>query len=103
MHEEPERLILVTGPRQTGKTTAALQALKEVKLPHHYVAVDEPDQAAFLGITTNVEAEMFPSARRDVQWLVRVWKHSRIEAKRSNRGFVLVIDEIQQISTGHAR
>ena len=97
MREAPERLIMVTGPRQTGKTTAVLQALEEVGLPSKYVAVDQLDQSAFMGVPADGVAEIPPIERRDTRWLVRVWEQARTEATRSERGFVLVLDEIQQI------
>ena len=97
MREEPRSLILVTGPRQTGKTTAVLQALKEAGLRGHYEAVDMPVPTAFLGFPDNVPSQMSPFGRRDQQWLIRLWESARSEALRFNSGFVLVIDEIQQI------
>ena len=97
MREEPQRLILVTGPRQTGKTTAVLQALQEVGLPSRYVAVDEPASSSFLALPDTVWSEAPPFGRRDEQWLFRVWESARNEACRSSTGFVLVIDEIQQV------
>ena len=102
MREEPRHLILVTGPRQTGKTTAVLQALNEVRLPSQYVAVDEPVQSAFPGIPAAISTEMPPFGRRDSRWLVHVWESARNNAARSHGGFVLAIDEVQQIS-GWAR
>jgi predicted AAA+ superfamily ATPase len=33
---------IVIGPRQTGKTTAILQALEVCGKPHHYVSADDP-------------------------------------------------------------
>ena len=97
MREEPRSLILVTGPRQTGKTTAVLQALKEAGLRSHYEPVDMPFPTAFLGLPDNVSSQMTPFGRRDQQWLIRLWESARNEALRFNSGFVLVIDEIQQI------
>ena len=102
MREEPWFLILVTGPRQTGKTTAVLQALKEVALRSQYVAVDAPAPSAFQALPDNLPSEMPPIGRRDQQWLIRIWESARGQALRSSEGFVLVIDEIQQIS-GWAR
>lgn len=97
MREQPRSLILVTGPRQTGKTTAVLQALKEAGLRSHYEAVDLPVSTASLALPDNVSSEMSPFGRRNHQWLFRLWERARNQALRSNSGFVLVIDEIQQI------
>ena len=38
-----------------------------------------------------------PLGRRDALWLLRIWEGARRKALRSSAGFVLVIDEIQQI------
>lgn len=102
MREEPRFLVLVTGPRQTGKTTGALQALDEVGIPSQYVAVDSPVQSASLAVPENVSTEKPPFGQRDLLWLFRIWETARSKALHSSSGFVLVIDEIQQIS-GWAR
>ncbi len=74
---EPRRFMqVVSGPRQTGKTTAINQALSELKnLQHHSVQVGAD------------------SATRD--WLRREWGEARRLA--ANGKSVLVIDEIQLI------
>ena len=84
--EDPKRLVVaVTGPRQTGKTTIIRQALKRVGLPNRYVAVDRPDDSLAL-----------PS-RHDLGWLIRHWERARREAEKTERGFVLALDEVQHI------
>ena len=64
MREEPRHLILVTGPRQTGKTTAVLQALKEVDLQSQYVDVDATFQPAFLALPESVSVQEPPVSSR---------------------------------------
>ena len=43
LDKAPERLIVVTGPRQTGKTTLVRQALGRIDRPHRYLPADEPE------------------------------------------------------------
>ena len=75
---EPRKFIqIVTGPRQTGKTTAVLQALKKINLPRYYVNADDP-------------------ALVSENWLRHEWKLARILAKTG--GAILIIDEIQNVS-----
>ena len=105
LDEAPERLILITGPRQTGKTTLVRQALARLDRPSRYLAADEPDPAvlpAFPGHGENVFAARddtisSTTGERDAQWLVRNWERARIEADRSERGFVLAFDEVQKV------
>ena len=74
---EPRRFIqIVVGPRQTGKTTAVLQALEELNMPNHFVSADEPGLA-------------------QTEWLRNEWEQARSLAKTGEA--VLVIDEIQKV------
>ncbi|MDR2088565.1 MAG: ATP-binding protein [Clostridiales Family XIII bacterium] len=67
---------IVVGPRQTGKTTAAVQALERLNLPHRFVGADD---------ITLVSAE----------WLRSEWEQARALAKPD--GAILVVDEIQKV------
>ena len=74
---EPLRFMqIIIGPRQTGKTTAVVQALDRMKMPHHFVSADEP------GIS-------------QTEWLRNEWAQARMLAK--NGEAILVVDEIQKI------
>lgn len=98
MSEEPERLIAVFGPRQTGKTTAVRQAMALLGAEHLYVAVDRPEPVGDpYGPPEYVDSQPEPSAR-DRRWLVWVWRYARRQAVRSDGRFVLVLDEIQKMS-----
>ena len=77
---EPRRFIQVlSGPRQSGKTTLIGQVLKELPVPSRYVSADA------------LEA-------RDPAWIGQQWNVARTELARSRgRGSVLVLDEIQKV------
>jgi predicted AAA+ superfamily ATPase len=76
---EPRKFIqIVTGPRQTGKTTAITQALEMLRSPYRFATADDPHI-----ISTT--------------WLENEWQIARAEAK-TNGEFILVIDEIQKIN-----
>jgi len=74
---EQRRFIqIVTGPRQTGKTTAVTQALEKTKMPSHFVSADDPS----LGST---------------EWLRNEWEQARALTMQGDA--LLVVDEIQKI------
>ena len=105
LREEPRWLIIITGPRQTGKTTLVKQVLGRFDRPSTHIAVDAPDPTTVpvtTGLGGNVTSlttgtSLPPVDRRDARWLVRQWEEARLEAKASERGFVLALDEIQKI------
>lgn len=101
LSEAPRYIVVISGPRQVGKTTMVRQALT----PHSvtFVAADQPlpdavdpfaDQAASASAHQAV-AGAPPTA----DWLVRHWTQARAKAKGSSDGkaHVLVIDEIQKV------
>ena len=74
---EPRRFIqIVSGPRQTGKTTAVTQALEILGVPYHFVSADDPNISS-------------------TEWLRNEWELARILSK--NAEAILVVDEIQKI------
>ncbi|MDR0847662.1 MAG: AAA family ATPase [Propionibacteriaceae bacterium] len=76
---EPRHFMqIVVGPRQTGKTTAVTQSLKQITLPSRFVSVDEA---------------VVPSR----EWLSNEWDLARQLALSSTGQAVLVIDEIQKV------
>lgn len=120
LREDPKWLIVVAGPRQVGKTTLVLQALEQIDLPYKYLPIDKPQATAletpWSSLVGTWEDQDYPwdssttlppddpeeavpiSDVRDAAWLIRQWERARVAAKRSERGFVLVFDEIQKIS-----
>ena len=86
----PPRIVALTGPRQTGKTTMIRQALRRVDIPSRYYPVDE--SLAEHAYQTNEEGDSLRTA-----WLLDTWKEARRDAEQSARGLVLALDEIQYV------
>lgn len=86
----PPRIVALTGPRQTGKTTMIRQALRRVDIPSRYFPVDER-----LAKHAYQRSEEGDSVR--TTWLLDTWEKARRDAEQSARGFVLALDEIQYV------
>ncbi len=102
------RIIAITGPRQTGKTTIALQALRrlmEAGIPCQYFAMDNPGQGSSDWIRSLSQNDPRNPIRTPGQSgnlpneeiLIRIWENARIASKQSKQGLVLFLDEIQVI------
>jgi len=79
---ESRRYIQVlSGPRQTGKTTLAQRAMAAIKISSHYATADEP-------------------ALKDRTWIEQQWEVARMKTKSDGRRkkALLVLDEIQKIT-----
>lgn len=79
---ESRRFIqVISGPRQTGKTTLAQQAMAGIQYSSHYATADEP-------------------ALKDRTWIEQQWEVARMKAESVERKekAVLVLDEIQKIT-----
>jgi predicted AAA+ superfamily ATPase len=78
---EPRRHIQVlAGPRQTGKTTLARQALADLPWPAHYASADEP-------------------LLKGAAWLAAQWEVARAMSAgpRARSGALLVLDEVHKL------
>ncbi|MCL2243696.1 MAG: ATP-binding protein [Treponema sp.] len=82
--KEPRRFIyVITGPRQTGKTTAVLQTLEDIHIPHHFISADDPEVIS-------------------PQWLHNEWDKARVLQKQTGSQIIFAIDEIQKIQNWSA-
>ena len=97
LSEPPRTLTLVSGPRQTGKTTLIRQVLADVDIDGRYVAVDAPDEPSSPADFASEDAVSLSGVPRDNLWLERVWERARQKTLQSERGYVLALDEIQKI------
>lgn len=78
MKEKRRFIQVVTGPRQTGKTTAVHQALESISIPHHFISADDPVLVS-------------------PEWLRNEWDKARLLQKQKNKEIILAIDEIQKV------
>ncbi len=71
---------VLTGPRQSGKTTLIQQVLAEIDIPSHYAGADAVEA------TSNL-------------WVEQQWETARLKLKEqySKGAFLLVLDEVQKI------
>src|SRR5574338_585765 len=78
---EARRFIqVITGPRQSGKTTLVRGVGESLGVPVRYASADEP-------------------TLRDRGWIDEQWNAARAEAgEEGRRGAVLVLDEAQKVS-----
>lgn len=78
---EPRRFLQVlAGPRQTGKTTLARQAIEAFGVPAHYASADEP-------------------TLRGRPWIEEQWELGRLKAREAGKGgALLVLDEVPKVT-----
>ena len=99
LSEPVSRIIALFGPRQTGKTTIVQQALGRIDCASRYLAVYDSESNFPPDPYDTPEEETYdiPGIRPVPELLIRHWEDARNEAERSDRGYVLVVDEIQKI------
>lgn len=78
LEQDAERIQIISGPRQVGKTTLVRQVLREIEVPVNYASADDP-------------------TLRDAAWLEAQWEHGRRLTRERNGAAVLAIDEIQKV------
>lgn len=69
---------VLSGPRQTGKTTLVRQVLEASGIPSHYASADEP-------------------GARDRFWLEQQWEVARLRLREKHGSVLLILDEIQKV------
>jgi predicted AAA+ superfamily ATPase len=97
IREDPRWLIVVSGPRQSGKTTLVREALHQVHTPSIYFAVDGTEDPEIRHLPRYPQETFYSELPRDRTWLIRTWERARRVADQSPHGLVLALDEIQQI------
>ena len=92
-----QTITAVMGPRQTGKTTLILQALRRMDVPFKYLAADDPSQDEVrLGESKGAHGKTEDGVR-DTGWIVRIWEAARETASSNSKGMILAFDEVQYI------
>lgn len=93
--------MVVSGPRQIGKTTMVRQALADH--PSIFVAADQHwlDTGDPFGLPSGSSPvdRALPGAPPTAEWLIHQWNRARARAKALPEGryFVLAVDEVQKI------
>ncbi len=101
LSESPRFMIVVTGPRQIGKTTMVRQALDPARST--FIAADQPlpDTTDPFGEQAERTSQYIASAGAlpTAEWLAHHWTQARARAKALPAGmqYVLAIDEVQKI------
>lgn len=81
LFEKKNLIQVITGPRQVGKTTLAIQLTKKIKIPFHFVSADA-----------------VPSSNSI--WIQQQWEIARTKFRESAAQiFLFIIDEVQKINS----
>ena len=77
MSESRRFIQVLSGPRQSGKTTLAHQVMADLEIPSHYASADEP-------------------TLKDRTWIEQQWEVARLKVE-SEKNSLFVMDEAQKI------
>ncbi len=102
------RIIAITGPRQTGKTTIALQTFKRLSesgIPCQYYAMDDPlaEKSEPKTLINEISDSMIRNPRQRIrkipneETLITIWESCRQACQQFDQGLVLFLDEIQAV------
>jgi uncharacterized protein len=95
--EAVQRIQILAGPRQVGKTTLIMQLLRS-RSAESYTHVVTDGVSTEPSFFANTNDEMFlPGIRRNETWLIQIWQRARLNAQKYDGQYVLVVDEIQKI------
>ena len=105
LHEPPDLIQILAGPRQVGKTTLVRQLLSDrPPASFRFVATDSFDDAMRPAVPAAATLIAPTPAAADSAWIVEQWTYAALaaddwETRRTGYGvpFVFVIDEIQRI------
>lgn len=79
MEEERNKIQVISGPRQVGKSTMVKQVLQDIAIPNLFVSADAVE-------------------KDDTEWIARMWETARSRMRFSSYPeFILAIDEIQKL------
>ena len=98
LDEPPKFMIVVTGPRQIGKSTMVRKVL--AGRPSSFEATDQPDIKPFDPLSDTASAiQAEPGAKATGKWIIDKWTQARAKARSlpSGQCHILAIDEIQKI------
>jgi hypothetical protein len=77
--ESRNKIQVISGPRQVGKSTMVKQALQDITIPHMFVSADNIDHA-------------------DTAWIGEMWATARARMKAAkDEEYLLVIDEVHKL------